>query len=303
MYRIKKRLNIEHVTFDLYLIYALKFLYQKLFHLTCPQQQILMIVGCQRSGTSLINRIFARDFNINVYRESSCLSSNDPTQTGHFKLRLNSFQDLESDLLKDKSPTIVLKPLVETQNILHLLDHFPQSKALWMYRGYKDVVNSFLNKFSLNVGIRNIKAIIDGNTDFWYSESIPSSVRSTLVEFYRDDIQPADAVVLFWYVRNSFFFELELNLNSRVMMCKYEHMVCYPNQFINDIYSFLGKRFRAINTWEINSYSVDKGRSLDLSADIQELCDGLLSRLDQAFDKQMTAGQARPALRVANQRV
>lgn len=294
MHDIKKSLNIEHVTFDLYLIYILKYLYQKIFFLTCPEQQILMIIGCQRSGTSLINRIFARDFNISVYRESSRLSSNDSTQTGHFKLRLNSFQALESDLVKDKSPTIVLKPLVETQNILRLLDYFPQSKALWMYRGYKDVVNSFLNKFSLNVGIRNIKAIVDGNTGFWYSESIPHPVRSTLIEFYRDDIQPADAIALFWYVRNSFFFELELHLNPRVMMCKYEHMVSYPNQFINYIYSFLGKRFRPRNTWEINSYSVDKGKSLDLSGDIQDLCDGLLCKLDQAFDIQMTSGQAKP---------
>ena len=294
IYSIKKSLNIEHVTFDLYLIYVFKFLYQKIFYLTCPDQQILMIIGCQRSGTSLINRIFARDFNISVYRESSCLSSHDATHSGHLKLRLNSFQSLESDLLKDKSPTIVLKPLVETQNILRLLDYFPQSKALWMYRDYRDVVNSFLNKFSLNVGIRNIKAIVDGNTEFWYSESVPISVRSTLIEFYRDDIQPGDAVALFWYVRNAFFFELELHQNSRVMMCKYEHMVRYPNQFVSHIYSFLGKRFRARNTWEINSRSVDKGKSLDLSKDIQELCDGLLNRLDQAFDLQMTNGRARP---------
>lgn len=296
MYEIKKSLNIEHVTLDLYLIYVLKFLYKKIFYLTCPEQQILMIIGCQRSGTSLINRIFARDFHVSVYRESSCLSSNDSTHSGHLKLRLNSFQSLEAELLKDKSPTIVLKPLVETQNILCLLNHFPQSKALWMYRDYRDVVNSFLNKFNLNVGIRNIKAIVDGNTGFWYSESIPSSVRSTLIQFYKDDIQPTDAIALFWYVRNAFFFELELNQNSRVMMCKYEHMVCYSNQFLNHIYSFLGKKFRDENTWEINACSVGKGKSIDLSEDIQELCDGLLNRLDQSFTLQMTNGQTFPIL-------
>lgn len=288
MYKIKHHMNLQHVTLDLYLIYMLKFLYQKLFYFTRPEQQVLMIIGCQRSGTSLVNRVFARDFNTSVYRESSCLSSNDSTHSGKYRLRLNSFQSLESDLAKDWAPTIVLKPLVETQNILSLLDYFPQSKALWMYRNYRDVVNSFLNKFSQNVGIRNLKAIVEGNDEFWYSESVPSSVRSTVVQYYSDNILPADAIALFWYVRNSFFYELELDINPRVMMCRYEQMVEYPNQFINQLYSFLGKKFSIQNAWEINSNSISKGKSIEISADISHLCDGLLDKLDQSFASQKT---------------
>lgn len=296
MYNIKKSMNLEHVTLDLYITYLLKIFYQRLFFFSRPKQQILMIVGCQRSGTSLVNRVFARDFNISVYRESSCLSSNDLTHTGKNKLRLNTLQLVESNLLKDKSPTIVLKPLVESQNILSLLDFFPQSKALWMYRDYRDVSNSFLNKFSQNVGIRNIKAIVNGNDSFWYSESVAQSVRSTVIKHYSNDIQPADAIALFWYVRNMFFYELDLDVNPRVMMCRYEQMVEYPHEFISQVYSFLGKKFKSRNIWEVNSNSVYKGRSIEITEDIKNLCDGLLTKLDQTFTKQMNQKYLTPTL-------
>jgi hypothetical protein len=86
----------------------------------------LFIVGCQRSGTTLMNWIFEGDLNAKVYPEVSKLSSEDPRK----QLRLNPLPKVKAVLDKDRAPLIILKPLVESQNTLQLLDYFEDSKAL-----------------------------------------------------------------------------------------------------------------------------------------------------------------------------
>lgn len=286
MLRIKSRLNIEHITLDLFFIHTFKSLYQKIFLFTRPQQCILMVIGCQRSGTSLINRVFARDLNACVYRESSRLSSKDNTHTGKYKLRLNSFADLEKSFDRNKTPIVVCKPLVETQNILDLFSYFPESKALWMYRNYKDVTNSLLNKFNKNVGIRNIRAIVHNDRESWCSEKVPELAQATLSKYFSEDMRPVDAAALFWFARNLLFFELKLDRNPRVLMCRYEDLASQPNNIMQNIYEFLGAKFSNNHSWEVNTNSIQKGNSIELLPEIDKLCNDLLIKLDNAYSYQ-----------------
>lgn len=287
MLSIKKKLNIEHITFDLYIIYFLKYLYQKIFLITRPNQQQLLIIGCQRSGTSLISRVFARDFNVSVYRESSRLSSKDQTHQGKYKLRLNASSELETTLSKNRAPITVYKPLVETQNIIDLFNLFPNSKALWMYRHYKDVTNSLLRKFSTNVGIRNLRGIVNNSQGNWYSEKVSDSLRLTVEKYFSEQMDPKDAAALFWFVRNQLFYELNLENNSRVLMCRYEDLASQPALVMHQIYCFLDADFNEKNIWEVNVNSVFKGKSIELSTEIEELCDGLLKRLNTTYIEQL----------------
>jgi len=287
MFGIKSKLNIEHITLDLYATYLIKYFYQKYLIRTKGQHQLLFIIGCQRSGTSLINRIFARDLNVSVYRESSRLSSNDSSPIAKNKLRLNSFNDVKEALDKDKAPFIVFKPLVETQNAPDLLDYFSESKALWMYRGYRDVVNSLLKKFSLNVGIRNLKSIVENSQENWYSEKVPESIREIILQHFSEEMSPYDAAALFWFVRNQLFYELQLHRNSRILMCRYEDLVTQPNQVMQNIYQFVGAHdYSDGNNWEVHSNSVRKGHSVQLLPAIEKLCSDLLVRLDHTYENQ-----------------
>ncbi len=107
------------------LLLGTKKLYQTLLSNGLPRS-ILFIVGCQRSGTSIMQIVFKRDMNTRSFGEFSELSSND-SKSG---IRLNSFELVEKEFSKVKAPFIVAKPLVESQNILQLLDYFRNSKAL-----------------------------------------------------------------------------------------------------------------------------------------------------------------------------
>jgi hypothetical protein len=102
-----------------------KRIYQLLRSYT-DRKSILFIVGCQRSSTTLVSRIFEKDLDTKPCGEFSKLSSQDVAKG----IRLNPLDVVQEEIRKDRAPFIVLKPLVESQNILQLLGYLEESKAL-----------------------------------------------------------------------------------------------------------------------------------------------------------------------------
>jgi len=225
-------------------------------------------------------RIFEKDLNTKVYGEFSKLSSGDV----HQKIRLNPLDSVKEVIDKDRAPLIISKPLVETQNSLKLLDYFNGSKALWMYRHYKDVALSNLKRFGIENGINNLRPIVENNPQNWKSESVSESVRKIVLEHFSEDMNPYDAAALFWFVRNNLFFELRLDENPNVMMCRYEDLVMNPLEIINKIYEFIGHNFPGQKmVSEIYSLSLGKGRRVELSPEIDLLCKEFLEKLDKVY--------------------
>jgi hypothetical protein len=282
LYVLKKILKTEHVAVDVWLVYIFKKIYHSrlLNLLKNEESKLLFIVGCQRSGTSLMNRIFTRDLNTSVYRESSRLSSSDP-----HKLRLNSYEEISREFKKNKAKYIILKPLVETQNILQLLEFFSGSKALWMYRNYKDFVQSTVNRFHIDVGINALKAIIEREPSNWRSEKVSDRVYSIISKHYSDEISPYDASALFWFARNQLFFDLDLENNPRVFMCRYEDLAAHPVEMVNEIYNFMDIEYIISKkiVQDINTRAIGKGITVELSPNIEELCQSLLTQMNNTY--------------------
>ena len=59
-----------------------------------------------------------------------------------------------------------------SQNILKLLNYFSNPKAIFMYRNYKDVVNSNLNHFGIDNGINDLRPIHNNENNNWRSEYV-----------------------------------------------------------------------------------------------------------------------------------
>lgn len=239
---------------------------------------ILFIVGCQRSGTTLMTQIFDRDLNAKMYPEVSELTSLDP----HRQLRLNPLPTVKVTLDKDKAPLIILKPLVESQNILNLLDYFESSRALWLYRNYKDVAASHIKKWGNYNSINDLSAIIDALPNNWRYENVTDKIRDIVLHYYSEDMDPYDAAALYWFVRNSLYFELQLDTNLKIMICSYEELVLDPSKVMKSLYEFLGFNYPGIQIVSgVHHESVNKGRSVHLSSEIDLLCANLLEKLDQ----------------------
>jgi hypothetical protein len=244
------------------------------------RKTILFITGCQRSGTSLALRIFERDLNTKIYGEFSKLSSDDLQN----KIRLNPLSSMKEVIDRDKVSLVVLKPLVETQNLLKLLNYFQGSKVLWMYRQYKDVAFSNLACFGIRTGIKNLRPIVENESRNWRAENISGNTRRIVLNHFSEDMNPYDAAALFWFVRNNLFFELNLDDNPNVIMCRYVDLVTSPLRIMKGIYEFIGNDFpgEKIIT-QVHSSSVGKGKSVTLSAPIDLLCMNLLNRLDEVY--------------------
>jgi len=200
-------------------------------------------------------------------------------------LRLLPYNEIEQIIAKEKAPLLMARPLVESQNILELIDYFPGSKAIWVYRHFQDVVNSSVKKFGTQPTNYNLRAVIDDSLrGHWYSEKVSDHTRKIVTKYFTEDRSLYDLKALGWCVRNILYFELKLYEHPDITLCKYEDIVTNPDKVMRGLYSFLGYKYpgRYI-VWHIHNQSVGKGKSVELSEDIKELCTKLLKSINEVY--------------------
>jgi hypothetical protein len=241
---------------------------------------VLMIMGCQRSGTSLTYWIFERDFSTRIFRESSVLSSDDTVE----RLRLNPLPEVLRELDQRQVPLVVMKPLVESQRATELLRQIPGAKVLWLYRHYQDVASSNLKAFGMDNGIRDLRPFVAREADNWRSQHASEETLATIDRFFAEDMNPYDAAALFWYARNQLFFDQGLDTNPDAILCRYEDLVLNPTETMRRMYDGLGVAYPGDHiVQDVHPQSVGKGRQSRLSPDVEAVCEDLLERLDHAY--------------------
>jgi len=252
---------------------------------------LLFIIGCQRSGTTLVTRLFERDLNARVYAEHSALSNRDRLDG----LRLNPLPQVDKAICASRFPLVVMKPLVETQNTHQLLNYFPGAKALWMYRDYNDVAMSNIHRFGLQNGINNLRYIVQQQEENWRVQGLAPEYRALVNDTFSDEMNPYDAAALFWIVRNSFFFTLDLASHPAVRMLRYRDLVTEPLQSMTAVYNFIQRPFPGSRLLqEVHQTSLGKGQRITLSPHIQTLCDDMLARLEASYQISQSTNQPDP---------
>ena len=259
-----------------------KHVYQSVRWRGLGRPQLLIIVGCQGSGTALMSRLLDADRDCRVFGEFSVLSA-----LGKDGIRLNPLPDVAAVVSRVPAPLVVIKPLVETQRLRTLLNYFPGSKGLFMYRRYEDVASSDLQRFGPRNAIDNIRPIALGDRHNWRSIGASTAVRAQIARFFSDDMNPNDAAALFWFARNQLYYDLELAGHSEVMLCRYEHVATAPSAILQRVYAFAGvpcPDLRHANT--LHSSSFGERTSLELLPEVRELCEKLQERLDAQYELQ-----------------
>lgn len=244
-------------------------------------KKIVIITGCQRSGTTMLQDIFHKDYHSKVYREYGDLSKRD-----NKSIRLKSLKDVKNIIEKQRANLIIFKALVETQNIKNILDYLTNSFSIFIYRDYKDVINSNLNAFGIDNGINDIRPIANDGPDNWRSEMISIKTKNIVKKYFSNDMSPYDAAGLFWYTRNILFYQLNLNLDKRVILCNYKYLVKNPDIVMRNIYEYIGYRFpgkKIVN--DVFTSSLGKGKNISLSPDIEYICRKLLTKLNETYNE------------------
>lgn len=200
------------------------------------ETQVVFIFGCQRSGTDMLCRVFERDFRASVLGEQSCI-------TGHNgqRLRLKPFAQVKEILQQCRTPLVVAKPLVESQHADSLLRQVSRSKAIWMFRDYRDVARSNVKKFRSQIDA--MRAIVGRRPGNWRSEGVSDEVHAVVAPHFCESMSRLDAAALMWYARNTLYFERELDQHGDVMLCKYEDLVARPSDTMRRVYEFLEIEF------------------------------------------------------------
>jgi hypothetical protein len=234
----------------------------------------LLILGCQRSGTSMILDLLTHDRRTETFPEESALSR-------RRDLRLKPLDLVNRRIDESRSELVVLKPLVESQRAPELLSHLRSAKAVWMYRKYDSVAASDLRYFGLENGVRNLRFLLSNEPPNWRGEFVPNETRETLETFYSPTMSPDDAAALFWWARNSLYFQLGLEERDDVFLCAYEALVTDPRETIAAIYDLVGMSQPMFDVAaQVHGDSLDRGADIRLSPSVRGLCEALYARLN-----------------------
>ena len=236
-------------------------------------RRILFIVGCQRSGTTLLGKgVFSYDLSSRIYKERSTVSDEN--------LRLLPLPEVAAEWRKTGAGLIVCKPLNDSQIIDHLLDYFPDARAVWMFRNYRDVAFSNLETWGPRNGINDLRPVVEADSNNWRAERNSDEMKALIREKFSEEMNPYDAAALFWLMRNTLFLDLKLEHHPRVMLCAYEDLVTKPDSTVGGIYDFINKDFPGTQILrEIHRNSTGRGQGIELSDDVESLCRGLWERL------------------------
>jgi len=240
-------------------------------------ERCLIILGCQRSGTTLITHLFNQLRFSRVFGEFSVLSNID-----EHKIRLNPLKEVISSLNAVHAPLVILKPLVESHRAEELLNSIENSSIIWVYRNFKDAALSSSKKTKSLNGHGNILSIVENKQDDWRNEGVSPKLRELAKELYlSQSLSALDAACLFWYIRNSLYFDQQLNKNQKVHIWKYEDFLGDPAQEINGLLHQLNLQCIDKNVNDVvYTTSVNQARDMNASKEILNLCEELESKLD-----------------------
>lgn len=234
------------------------------------------LVGCGRSGTSMIVFHLDRSWQIDLYNE------NNPDAFVNFRLREPDVVEL---LLERSSARVALfKPILSTQQSDLLLMRFPQAKIIFAFRHYFDVINSSILRFGPDSWLDRVNKW--GVNDFseFAAHQPPDYTKEMLLSLWRDGLSPADGIALYWLFYNQLYFDMQLETHDRVLLVNYESIVNHPASEFTKMSEFLEIDFEPVFIKGVFSSSIAKKTPAQVSEDILKACSSLWERLESRLN-------------------
>ncbi len=135
---------------------------------------------------------------------------------------------------------VAAKPLVESYRATNLMNIADRARAIWMLRHYLDVSQSNLRRFGVDNGYRDLQPLNSGDTLDWRCKGATKKTRETVIELFREGLEPLDAAALFWWTRNQLYFDQHLSEDERIRVLRYERVTGCPEDVIRSLSSHIG---------------------------------------------------------------
>ena len=247
-------------------------------HRVAPNAVPVFLVGVQRSGTNMLFHGLERSPEFEVRNE------NDREAFDRFLLR----SDPEIRALVERSGHryVLFKPLCDSHRTAELLDGLgtpSPGRAIWAYRDVDGRVRSAIQKFG-DANLVALRGIAAGTgLETWQAGGLSEALLDLIRSFDYDEMAPESAAALFWFVRNSLYFDLGLDGRDDVALASYEETIRDPEGAMRAICSFLDLPYRPQLIAHVDARTSGQRRPLELDPRIRERCVALEHRLAEAY--------------------
>lgn len=235
------------------------------------------LVGIQRSGTNMLLRGLETSPELEVRNEND--------RRVFYRYRLRSDETVAAVVRASRHPYVLFKPLCDSHRVDYLLDRLDSlapGRAIWAYRAVDGRVRSAVAKFGDN-NLRVLAEIAAGSgSDLWQAGRLSEDSLELIRSFDYSVMTPESAAALFWYVRNSLYFELGLHERGDVALSAYEALLADPESEMRRLCDFLDLPWGPRLIAHFRAHPSSAPPPLPLDPRIRARCDALQARLDAA---------------------
>ena len=249
-------------------------------HSVAPNAIPVFVVGVQRSGTNMLIRGLERSPEFEVRNE------NDGEAFERFLLRPDPI--VRSLVERSGHRYVLFKPLCDSHRIGAILDGLgtpSPGRAIWAFRDVRGRVRSAVQKFG-SANLDALRRIAAGEGErMWQAGGLGPDRVELVRSFDYDRMSPESAAALFWYLRNSLFFDVGLDTRADVVLASYRATVEGPEQAMRALCAALDFEYQPALIGHIDARSNRPVPPLDLDFRVAELCDELEARLDATYEE------------------
>jgi hypothetical protein len=232
----------------------------------------VLIFGEQRSGTNMLLRCF-----------DSCTATamyNETDDDAFVDYELRDLAEIRSLVARSPASHVVLKPTVDGNRADEIIDGLPGARAIWIYRGYQDAINSALVLFQ-ETSLQYLQNVASRSPAArWRSINITDQDVEFISSHLDRGLSEQSARALIWTLRNGFFFRRGLDRRQDVLLLNYEELVRDPVSVVGRAYRFVGLEFRQPYVRNVFASSVGKQPGPAIDPEVERLCVEMQRRLD-----------------------
>lgn len=246
-----------------------------------PRRRPAFVFGCQRSGTNMTLRTLDCSMQVDKVEETD--------QRGFIDVRLRSKEECDRVIAASTADCVLFKPITDSHRAREILDLYPNSRAIWIFRRFEDVANSAIEYWGEQSRVW-LEDLLAGDGDWRFAQWIREGISDECLEEVRqacsEGCNDHAACCVFWYMRNRTFFEQGLDTDPRVLLLCYEEAVRNPRPAYERMCGFLDIEFSREVIAGVEASSVRKRPFPSIGPRVRALCEGLHERLMDAWRKQ-----------------
>jgi hypothetical protein len=203
------------------------------------ERRVVLIFGCQRSGTTMLQQTFLdRSWRVLILEEHDRRlvgpgPGPEETTWQEYSIVLGRIRRLPFEV-------VAAKPLVESASATALMDAADPVKAIWMIRHYAEVARSNVSRFGMDNPYRDLQPIRSRDARDWRYRGATEETCETVTALSDRRLTPLDAAALFWWSRNQLYFDQRLWEDDRIRILRYERACNQPDEVIRSLSDHIG---------------------------------------------------------------